>query len=456
MPSSWNVMIYMSGDNTLREECLWALEEIRKLTVAGQSVAPKSAVTVLVQFDPGLGIPPHRYVVNSRKGSSLLAEAERIPKPGGKGYYESLDFADPTTLVQFIQWGRKRSPADKYMLVLSGHGGGADEDLFLQDTTAGSTMTIQEINKALKMALPGRTPLDILGFDSCFMSTVELAYELRRYAKYLVASEGTEPNTGWPFHEILPAFLSNPAAQPDVLAREIVKSYVRAYETYPMVGQSVQLAALDLGRIEDLTVLIDELSHSIRGNMKHAAFKDAVILAHWECQSFKYDQYADLYDFCDLLKGRIGDCDRFEETFAICDKITNLLDNQGQRPAVLLSCYAGPVFQHARGLSIYFPWSIIPREYRNLSFLDDTAWKNFLKTYIADTRRLKRSSPGQPALTAGSIENAMHNPAFSIQSFDRAPLIAGGRYDPPRNKGAFGKIRSMKNPPYQWDKCNCT
>ena len=44
-----------------------------------------------------------------------------------------------------------------------------------------------------------RRKIDIIGFDACFMSSFEVAHALRPYARYMLASEETEPNKGWDY-----------------------------------------------------------------------------------------------------------------------------------------------------------------------------------------------------------------------------------------------------------------
>lgn len=43
----------------------------------------------------------------------------------------------------------------------------------------------------------GQQPLELVGFDTCLMATVDTAYTFCDLAKYLVASEETEPANGW-------------------------------------------------------------------------------------------------------------------------------------------------------------------------------------------------------------------------------------------------------------------
>ena len=42
-----------------------------------------------------------------------------------------------------------------------------------------------------------KQPLELIGFDTCLMATVDVAYTFADLAHYLVASEETEPANGW-------------------------------------------------------------------------------------------------------------------------------------------------------------------------------------------------------------------------------------------------------------------
>jgi len=41
----WTIMVYMSGDNSLSAECVWALTEMKK-------AAGSDNINIIVQFDP--------------------------------------------------------------------------------------------------------------------------------------------------------------------------------------------------------------------------------------------------------------------------------------------------------------------------------------------------------------------------------------------------------------------
>ena len=79
--------------------------------------------------------------------------------------------------------------------------------------------------------------LDILGMDSCLMSTAEVCDEVRKHVAYLVASEGFVPNAGWPYRCLLNESRGRGAAPlrsclPVRLSSWIVSRYIESYRSY--------------------------------------------------------------------------------------------------------------------------------------------------------------------------------------------------------------------------------
>jgi hypothetical protein len=62
-------------------------------------------------------------------------------------------------------------------------------------------------------------PLKLVGFDTCLMATVDVAYTFSDIAKYLVASEETEPENGWYYSEWVGTLAENPSMDGAAWAR---------------------------------------------------------------------------------------------------------------------------------------------------------------------------------------------------------------------------------------------
>jgi hypothetical protein len=95
-----------------------------------------------------------------------------------------LDPGDPDALAEFIEWAEDAYPAERYALVLGGHGRGwkalfpvGPEDDFL---------TMSELDDALGAL---GQPFDVVDFESPLMAGVEVGYQIADRAELMVASQ---------------------------------------------------------------------------------------------------------------------------------------------------------------------------------------------------------------------------------------------------------------------------
>ncbi len=69
---------------------------------------------------------------------------------------------------------------------------------------------------------------DVVGFDACCMSMLEIAYTIAPFAHYMVASQELEPGAGWNYEEIFSLFTSTSPSPLDFV-QHIVKAYKKTY-----------------------------------------------------------------------------------------------------------------------------------------------------------------------------------------------------------------------------------
>ena len=462
-PFRWTVMIYLAGDNNLTNECIHQLTEMKE-------VDDLDGICVLAQLDPKGGrLKSHRYEIKPNRispslGSDFAKRVENKKKfkhpryrdyaarwrrrsgPGGQEDDET-NTGSPVTLFDFVTWGIEQYPADCYMLVLSGHGGGTEKGYLLRDENPADALTIWEMQVALEEIRNRHgVEIDILGMDSCLMTMAEVSYQLRGLAKLLVGSEGYSPLAGWPFKQVLARMREELKGIPKengsekeskseerkererkAIAKGVVEEYVDYYLDYAIGGLSVEQSCLDLTQIDGLKPKIDKLATAMRAELSNNSFKKAIVYAHWEAQSFNGEQFVDLYDFCQLLKryypgkdGIAGACQDVLET---------------EKAFVPNSCYSGPTYQYARGVSIYFPWAEIDPNYYAVRFSRngrrESAWMKFLKEYVVETRRPQRHrEPGE---------------LFGYNSDPYTMRHAPDRHAPDRM--LVNQVWSMRNPP---------
>jgi len=456
--ATWTVMVYLAGDNNLTTECLFALTEMKKAAPGKQirviaqfdprddylpthryEINRKGPNSTLFEdiIDEAHYNPKTcevRFRKESKRADSLAtSRAKRRTEIqsilSGATDLTSLDFQDeditddtdtgsPVTLYNFLSFCIEEYPADHYMVVLSGHAGGTESDYLLKDESSKGSLTFNELKQVfseLKTDLNGK-PIDILGMDNCLMSMGEICYELRGLAQIAVGCESYSPASGWPYREILERLrkdFAEPKAKkkslPAEAAKAIVEEYVNYYASYWMGGLSVTQSALDIGKVEQFRKVVDKLAGELERELvkEHeknqrrqkskpspSPFQDALVLAHWEAQSYNGESFVDLYDFCDCLERRLPS----NSVGRSCQEVKKFLKSE----FVLKSCYSGSVYQYSYGVSMYFPWAEVANCYSNLDFIRgsaDTGWGRFLKTYTALTRRQPRGIGKQHGLT---------------------------------------------------------
>ncbi|MBQ8062947.1 MAG: peptidase C11, partial [Clostridia bacterium] len=122
---------------------------------------------------------------------------------------QKTSMTNPSSLASFIQFAAKEAPADRYMLILWDHGGGSVTGYGYDEYYPKDSMDTAEVAKALKA---GGVKFDFVGFDACLMATLETAISVEPYADYLIASEESEPGTGWYYTNWLTELNQNTSA----------------------------------------------------------------------------------------------------------------------------------------------------------------------------------------------------------------------------------------------------
>lgn len=125
------------------------------------------------------------------------------------------DMANPDSLTNFINWAAKNYPAEKYVLVLTDHGGGYTvyDDLpfnntrgVLYDDTAANHFTVKSLRHALENA---NERMDVLYYDACLMNSVEYQFEIKHLTDYILASTYLVPGEGGLYTSLIEKLTEN-------------------------------------------------------------------------------------------------------------------------------------------------------------------------------------------------------------------------------------------------------
>ena len=396
----WTWLVYMAGDNNLEGAGRDDLKEM-------QQVGSTDDVNVLVQFDT-----EENKTTRYRVGKKALKTLQTM---------KGVNSGDPKVLTDFIRWGIANYPADHILVDVWNHGGGwenlppdfdygglrgratqraarlkrarralfkttikaiakrsSDNRAIAIDCGSHDYLDNQELRKALSDALPAGKKADVLGCDACLMNMVEIAYEMKDTAAYMVGSEETEPGAGWPYAAILKKLVARPGMAPEDLVKIIVTEYGRWFKAS---GEGATQSALDLGRIQPVADAIDGLAREFLKDLNGVA--GAVSLARDKSQKFEYPEYVDLGDFAAQVIKRLPNNGG---VVAAANKILAALGTaSGEGAFVIQNATTGAKLARATGVSIYFPSDKdqYAPDYKDLLLSKSGGWRKFLEAMFA-------------------------------------------------------------------------
>lgn len=178
-----------------------------------------------------------------------------------------VNSSSPDTLSSFITYAMTEPTleSDNFMLMIQNHGNGylglcSDEGL-PDSELAKVWMSIDDLGKGINTALDAAgKPIDIIALDACTLGTVEIAYELRETASYLVASELGVPFDGLNYQALLSGLSEDPDITPLDLACKMVDDYADWYSAplhtlptlYPYMQDYASLSVIDLYALNPL------------------------------------------------------------------------------------------------------------------------------------------------------------------------------------------------------------
>ena len=247
---TWLVMVYMQAGDTSQLDNLAILD----LLEMEAGVRQNPHLQVLVQIQRKWPAVPQRYLLKSG------ALPKVIPGPSPKNENDDLlNMGSSAALGEFLLTALKDHEipkTEKYCLVLWGHAFGLG---FGRDH--GDALHLCELKTALGHFTKKREgPLDILATNSCTMSYIEAAFELKDDVRYLAASQVFVPLTGLPYKKILSAI--HKQTDEEQLGRTIVSRYVDHFSNSPQ-GERVAMTLLNLEGVDDFNEMLDGLARRI-------------------------------------------------------------------------------------------------------------------------------------------------------------------------------------------------
>ena len=323
---------------------------------------------------------------------------------------------DPDTLASFVNWAAESYPADRYGLILSGHGMGFRG--FGHDMTSqGDSLSLLELKDALGSVA---VSFDVIGFNACYMGLIEVAYQIRDHADYILASQEKMPYAGLPCGSILGDLISTPSMSGKEFAEAIVTRYAEYYGPDAPDKQKdaiTTISAVCTAGLDVLAVSLDEFSRRLESHLW--THKAQIEQSRDSAESYSlpngipyYENiYVDIRHFAELVKRSVPE----QGVRDAADSVVDAIDD-----TVISEWHYNPDGKHpnSHGLSVYFTKEDHPERqydlnYDDLDFSIRTHWNEFVRQYLLIARMATATGTGTAFLVPniGVIEDLVALPA---------------------------------------------
>lgn len=333
-------------------------------------------------------------------------------------YLPETNTGDPAELADFCAWSERTCPSERHALVLSGHGLAFQDNVTQSYYGRGVTgapvfrrpkslfvskplisagfgtravlmdqsdfLTVPELRGALGDAADAyaRRRFDVVVFDACLMSNIELLYELRAVASAIVGAVDEISGEGLNLAGAarrLDAIGDPQALTPALIAESFVDAYAPGSDSDTCIAVVLDRALLETG-VEAFARFASLFTREIQAN-DHLAHlcRDALAISSRALVRYKSKSLADLNAVALALR----------ET-GLSHEALAALDAAMRAFAALVSGGKfGADYANALGISVFAPSSqdqlrINAVDYRELEFARRTRWLDALQLLFSD------------------------------------------------------------------------
>ncbi|MEG1554831.1 MAG: clostripain-related cysteine peptidase [Rikenellaceae bacterium] len=359
------VLIYMASDNNLYTYA------VRNIKVIEEVYNEASEKQILIYIDAPDGKAKLVRVVNTPKGKESLSEVIKEYESPNSSNPQILDkvIGDATAYIgtnritDIVLWSHGRSwlpyqyttinsiRDDKEVEMPQGNGI-AQYSFGVDNSAAKDEMNIDKMAVVLS-----KYKFDNIIFDACYMSSIEVLYQLRNVASCIVASPAEVLAEGFAYHVMTPLLTRG-----KVDGKDVAKTFFDYYNTKSGAARSATIAAVDCSKLEALAggvkVVIDKYATSIDNE------KIRVNVGQYDRD--ESNQY--LYDLRTYIVQIIKSCAKTSDVdgeIASFDALYNdVILFEGHTPFMLESLS----FENTFGISGYIPSKDITKQNSNSYF----------------------------------------------------------------------------------------
>ncbi len=339
---TWTILVYMCGSD-LESKFFFggmASDDIKEMCKATASR------NVRFVIEAGGADMWHNSNINGDPDERFIIKGGKLTKVKDTGRGE---MGRSNTLAQFLKWGVKKYPADKMGVILWDHGGGSIGGVCYDELDDDDSLSLRELDAAFLSASKVMSDkFEFVGFDACLMGTLEAANILASYAKYMYASQETEPGSGWNYTSLGNYLAKHPEAGGDKLGKAICNSYFKTCEASDL-SSGATLSVIKLSKVDKLIKRFNKFAKAMYNASDNSKTMSSMAKKIAAADNFGGNNRSEGYTNMVDLGGLIRSCRKWTDN---ADPVLESL-----KEAVVYQV-RGSDHPKASGLSLYYPLSV--------------------------------------------------------------------------------------------------
>ncbi len=373
------VAVYAAG-GSLETDYGLITEDIKQMVAGAANTTPQT-LELLVAYGGSDRPGWQGMTIANRTGLALdLADGKLGNRTDAIAWYPDASMGNASSVGTFLSTIRTGYRYDRVFLILIGHGEAYTGMLFDQNH-GDDPLSTAELVRGLET---GGFNVEVIGLDTCLMSTLEVASRLSGYSRYMIASEESEPAEGWRYD----SFISGLVKNPDAPVSDIGRSLLETYLANPAQGKT--LSVLDLDEAGVVTASLDRLSKLLLPLLDTPEGYRSLADAFNKTQQFGLTAAG-------LLDPATMDLIGFAEEVSIMNPDLSVPSGDlmnATKAIVILSGHDDRV-PGAEGLAILSPVQINPGfyQYYHDEVFITPSWDRFLEKYLEITDQVNPAHP---------------------------------------------------------------
>lgn len=321
------LLVYMVADNNLNYVIDDELNEMEE--------AYHDSVNLIVYIDPAeSAVPSHPYIAQIKQDESdaIISPIIRV--------YQEHDSLSNAAFSAVQEWTLANFPANNYGLILWSHGTGwlpPNNQNSKGGRTFGNDDDIEMDIKTLGQLIDSR--FNFLIFDACYMSCIEVCYELKDKIDYIIASQTEILSAGFPYDRVIKNLNTGSKAELIEVCNSFYSHYAEQEDSYK---QSATVSLIATERLTELAVSVSNLINTDITPLKTSDISNLQTLTLNEDNQRYYLDFKNIMDFAYPLQS-MPEYEAFLNLFSTVvlyfTHTEKLFDNLDLTSANGLNCY---------------------------------------------------------------------------------------------------------------------